>query len=158
LKNKDTFYKIVDSFSKLPNKITALTRESFEIVFGGSEAAETRDIIYFYLSSKPVPRLNGESRILYIGQTKKSFKARYMPQARRLSTTKANTIKYNTVFEKYGPIEIAYCDFKSFGETITVAEGQFLWWYFQNHSEYPPFNYTKTSVRTDVLEDVLVKE
>lgn len=154
--NKDSLYSLVDSFPRFPGEIKSLTCGSFETVFGGLEAAVAKDIIYFYLTSLPVPRLNGKSRVLYIGQTKQSFKARYLQQATVLCSTQANTLKYKTVFDKYGPIEIAYCDYKRFGKTIKEAEGQFLWWYFQNHSEYPPFNYTKTSVRIEALDCIQI--
>ena len=35
------------------------------------------------------------------------------------------------------------CDYRVFGESLLDAENQLLWWYYANHFEYPPFNYTK---------------
>lgn len=142
---------LVCGFDRLPGQINELSKAAFENVYGSQAAAQTKNIIYFFLSSKPVPRLNGESRILYIGQTKNSFKARYFRHANLHVTSKANSLKFDMIIKNYGPIEIAFCDYRKFGETLLGAEGQFLWWYFQNHGEYPPINYTKTKIRSDAV-------
>ena len=42
--------------------------------------------------------------------------------------------------------------FSIFGDTLLKSEGQLLWWYFQNHCEYPPINYTQTTVRNDIVK------
>lgn len=149
--NRENFYLELEAFKRLPGKIEAFNKESFELVYGSMEASKAKNVIYFFISAKPVPRLNGSSCILYIGQTKNSFKTRYFKWAHHHTTTKANTLKFKTIIENYGPIEIAYCDYAKFGSTLLVAEGQFLWWYFQNHCEYPPINYTKTSIRNDTV-------
>ena len=49
-------------------------------------------------------------------------------------------------------ISIYVCDFSIFGDTLLKSEGQLLWWYFQNHCEYPPINYTQTTVRNDIVK------
>lgn len=154
--NKDDLYPLVDGFERLPGQINELSTSAFQRVYGSREAAKAKGIIYFLLSSKPVPRLRGESRILYIGQTKTSFKARYFRYASLHATSNANSLKFGEIINRYGPIEIAFCDYEMFGKTksgasLLQAEGQFLWWYFQNHCEYPPINYTKTKVRTDEI-------
>jgi len=153
---KDDLYQLVNEFERLPGKIDELSKSAFEKVYGSEEAAKAKGIIYFLLSSKPVPRLLGESRILYIGQTKTSFKSRYFRYASLHATSNANSLKFFEIIKNYGPIEIAFCDHKKFGNTesgnsLLQAEGQFLWWYFQNHCEYPPINYTKTKVRKDAI-------
>jgi len=61
----------------------------------------------------------------------------------------ANKLKYKTIIKNYGSIKISVCDFTLFGDTLLNAEGQLLWWYFQNHCEYPPINYNKTKIRND---------
>lgn len=149
--NRENFYIELASFQRLPGKIENFSKESFELVYGSVEASKAKNIIYFFISEKPVPRLYGSSCVLYIGQTKNSFKSRYFKWASHHTTTKANTLKYKTIIENYGSIEIAYCDYREFGSTLLEAEGQFLWWYFQNHCEYPPVNYTKTSIRNDII-------
>lgn len=154
--SKDDLYKLVDDFERLPGQIDELSKSAFERVYGSEEAAKAKGIVYFLLSEKPVPRLRGESRILYIGQTKSSFKSRYFRYANLHATSDANSLKYAEIIKNYGPIEIAFCGYEKFGSTKTgnpllQAEGQFLWWYFQNHCEYPPINYTKTKVRTNTI-------
>lgn len=153
---KDDLYPLVNGFARLPGQIDELSTIAFEKVYGSKEAAKSKGIIYFLLSSKPVPRLRGESRILYIGKTKTSFKSRYFRYANLHATSNANSLKFGEIIDSYGPIEIAFCDYEKFGKTksgtsLLQAEGQFLWWYFQNHCEYPPINYTKTKVRTDAI-------
>ena len=148
---KDDLYSIVNEFERLPGQIDELSRSSFEKVYGSAEASKAKGIIYFFISSKPVPRLRGESRILYVGQTTSSFKSRYFRYANLHATSNANSLKFHEIIESYGPIEIAFCDYRKFGSTLLEAEGQFLWWYFQNHCEYPPINYTKTKIRTDAI-------
>lgn len=142
---------LVTKFERLPGQINELSRSAFENVYGSKVAAQAKNIVYFFLSSKPVPRLNGESCILYIGQTKTSFKSRYFRHANLHATSKANSLKFDMIIKNYGAIEIAFCDYRKFGDTLLGAEGQFLWWYFQNHGEYPPINYTKTKVRIDAV-------
>jgi hypothetical protein len=153
---KDDLYQLVNEFERLPGQIDELSKSAFEKVYGSEKAAKAKGIVYFLLSSKPVPRLRGESRILYIGQTKASFKSRYFRYANLHATSDANSLKYKEIIKNYGPIEIAFCDYQKFGgaksgNPLLQAEGQFLWWYFQNHCEYPPINYTKTKVRTKAI-------
>ncbi len=149
--DKSTFYEEVECFKSLPGEIENLTVEEFQKVYGSDEAKINKNIVYMLLSKKPIPRLIGESSVLYIGQTKNSFYTRYYRYAKRLATTKANSLKYGAILDKYGPIRVVVADFEKFGKTLTEAEGQLLWWYFQNHGEYPPINYTKTKVRNDVV-------
>lgn len=149
---KNDLYPLVDGFERLPGQIDKLSKDSFEKVYGSAEASKAKGIIYFFLSSMPVPRLYGESRILYIGQTKNDFRSRYFPHANLHATSKANSLKFAAILREYGPIEVAVCDYRRFGKTLIEAEGQFLWWYFQNHCEYPPINYTRTKIRTDAVD------
>jgi len=146
--DKESFYDELDKFTILPGKIDCLSKSSFEAVQLSDEAKKHRNIVYLWRTSQEFPRFKGQSNILYIGQTKHSFAARYRDHAKWI-TTKANSLKYAHAIEEYGPITISVCDFSRFGLTLKQAEGQLLWWYFQNHCEYPPINYTKTKIRTD---------
>ncbi|MDE1226078.1 hypothetical protein MCT03_17945 [Vibrio aestuarianus] len=146
--NKDDFYNELDKFTVLPGHIDSLSKSSFEAVQLSDVAKKHSNIVYVWRTEEYFPRFKGQSNILYIGQTKQSFAARYRNYAKWI-TTKANALKYSHAIEKYGPITISVCDFSKFGSTLEQAEGQLLWWYFQNHCEYPPINYTKTKVRTD---------
>lgn len=148
LMNKDDFYNELAKFIVLPGQIDYLSQDCFKAVQLSDEAKKHRNIVYLWRTKQEFPRFKGRSNILYIGQTKQSFAARYRDHARWIMT-KANSLKYAHAIEEYGPITISVCDFSRFGSTLKQAEGQLLWWYFQNHCEYPPVNYTKTTVRTD---------
>jgi len=142
-------YQEIDKFTGLPGKIQELSIKEFQTIYGSDEAAKAENVIYIFLSDKPIPRLIGESKILYIGQTTKSFRTRRYKDAKLHATSKANSLKYSSILKHYGAITIKVYDYKKYGDSPQEAEGQLLWWYFQNHCEYPPINYSKTKVRND---------
>jgi len=146
--DQSSFYRVIDEFQKLPGIIDELSVDSFTSVMQSNEAKEAKNIVYLWRTNKKISRLNGESDILYIGQTKNSFATRYKNHHQWINT-KANSLKYLKAIKGFNGISIYTCDFTKFGETLLKAEGQLLWWYFQNHCEYPPFNYTKTKIRND---------
>ena len=74
-----------------------------------------------------------------------------MPHSKLHASSKANKLKFEAIIGNYDPITIAISSFEKFGSSLLEAEGQLLWWYFQNHAEYPPVNYTKTKVRNDFI-------
>jgi hypothetical protein len=151
--NKDNFYEIFNEnnsiFKVFPKKIEAITTEHLREVYTSDIAKEDQEIVYVLRSEKEIPRLKGKSNIVYIGQTKRSFSHRYAPYAKLIATAKGNKFKYEHIVEEYGFISISICDFNNFGDTLAKAEGQLLWWYFQNHCEFPPLNYTKTKYEND---------
>lgn len=150
--DKNNFYTAIENlFTSFPEQITCTSEESFRRVYGSEHAKKAKNIAYLFRSEKNVSRLKGESNIIYIGQTKDSFNKRYHPYAKLHATSEANSLKFSHIIENYGPISISVCSFSTFGESILQAEGQLLWWYFQNHCEYPPINYTKTKVRNGVV-------
>lgn len=146
---KDNFYDTLDSFRVLPERVTSVDEETFRRVYGCDSANVEKGIVYVLRTEKSIPRLKGESDVVYIGQTKGTFSKRYLQWAKLHATSKANRMKFSQIVEHYGPIRIAVSSFASFGNSLLQAEGQLLWWYFQNHCEYPPVNYTKTKVRND---------
>ncbi len=145
-------HEVVKEFEILPGAIENVSTQAFQAVYGSPEAALAEGIVYLFLSAQPIPRLIGESRIIYVGQTKGSFKSRYFQYSRLHASSKANKLKFEAIIKEYGPITIAVCPFERFGSSLLEAEGQLLWWYFQNHCEYPPVNYTKTKVRNDAVQ------
>ena len=154
--NKDDFYKNIDKFFiKLEDKIEKVEEKEFAKVFGSNSAKKHKNIVYLWRCENKIPRVSGESDIIYIGQTKQSFSQRHLRYVNVETTSKANKLKYSTIIEKYGAISIYVCDFSIFGENLLKAEGQLLWWYFQNHCEFPPVNYTSTRVRTDIFPKIL---
>lgn len=147
----NNFYETLETFRVLPEQITSVDEATFKKVYGDKAAAEDISIIYIYRTVKPIPRLKGESDIVYIGQTKGTLKQRYFKYAGQLAKSTANRLKFEHILKAYGPIRITVASYSKFGATLEIAEGQLLWWYFQNHCEYPPVNYTQTKVRNDVI-------
>lgn len=143
------FYETVETFSRFETQITDFSEESFRKAYGSECARKHRNIVYMYRSEQKVPRLKGESDILYIGQTEGSFRLRYFRYAKHHTSSPANKDKYEHILKTYGAISIWVSDYSRFGETLLKAEGQLLWWYFRNHCEYPPINYTQTTVRNN---------
>lgn len=145
----ENFYETLELFRQLPERINLIDDATFRRVYGHPEARIEKNIVYIFRSERPIPRLKGESDIVYIGQTKGTFGQRYLPSAALHATSKANKIKFEHIVAHYGDIRITVAPYTHFGESLLKAEGQLLWWYFQNHCEYPPVNYTKTKIRND---------
>jgi len=146
MNNTDSFYDVIETFTQLPGTIDSLNEESFKNVHRSDLAKTSRNIVYVWRAKKSFSRYRGESDILYIGQTKQTFSQRYNNHHKWINTA-ANSLKYRHALDEYGGMTISVCDYKLFGTDLRNAEGQLLWWYFQNHHEYPPFNYTQTKVR-----------
>ena len=142
------FYEFIDKFILLPDPIRTFSRESFDLVMRSKEAKEHSNVVYIWRTERCFQRLKGESDVIYIGQTKHSFSRRYVNFGQHISS-KANHLKLSHIIESYGAISISVYDFRNLCGTLQEAEGQLLWWYFQNHCEYPPLNYTKTNIRND---------
>ncbi len=145
------FYETIENFYKFKIQIDNFSEENFRKAYNSDCAKYHQNVVYMLRSERKVARLKGESDILYIGQTEKSFRSRYSRYANKHTTTQANAQKYQHILEAYGAISIWVSDYSRFGETLLKAEGQLLWWYFRNHCEYPPINYTQTKVRKDKL-------
>ncbi|WP_339857249.1 hypothetical protein [Pseudohongiella acticola] len=152
LLDKSSFYIELCSFTVLPGVIDQVTTEAFAQVFGSPEARKWRNIVYLLLTEEPIPRVLGESNIVYIGQTKQSFRNRYFRYSGLFANGTANKHKYGNIIEHYGPMRIAVGTFERYGNSLREAECQLLWWYFQNHCEYPPVNYSKATIYNDVRE------
>lgn len=150
--NCSNFYSEIETFTTFPEKVANLTAEDFQKVFGCEMATKSKGIVYVWRSEREIRRLKGESDIIYIGQTMHSIRDRYYQYAGMHATTKANSLKFKYIIENYGAISISIAPFSKYGESPQKAEGQLLWWYFQNHCEYPPLNYTQTKVRKDEVE------
>lgn len=147
----DNFYETLETFRALPKRITSVDEATFKRVYGDIAASVEMNILYVYRTDKPIPRLKGESDIVYIGQTKGTLKQRYFAHSGKLANSQANRLKFEHILSQYGPIRITIAPFGKFGSSLQKAEGQLLWWYFQNHCEYPPVNYTQTKVRNDIV-------
>ena len=150
--DKNNFYDVLDEFKILPSKINVVTEDRLKEVYSAESSKKDKGIVYILRCETKIPRLRGESNIVYIGQTKGSYGTRYSSSAKVQATSKANKLKFEYIVNNYGAISISLSPFNKFGSSLLKAEGQLLWWYFQNHCEYPPLNYTKTKVRNDTVE------
>lgn len=144
-----SLYGLIGEFYRFKEVISSCTEESFRKVYESDCASRYESIVYIFQSEHYFNRLKGESNILYIGQTKRTFKSRYAPYSKHHANSKANQLKFKYIIENFGPISVLVSDVSRFGSSLSSAEGQLLWWYFQNHCEYPPINYSKTRVRSD---------
>ncbi|CAA2105867.1 hypothetical protein VVAX_03466 [Variovorax paradoxus] len=134
------FYDSVERhFTTFDVQITGHSADAYLRAFTCVEAERRKGVVYLFRSEREVPRLVGSSDILYIGQTKNSFQRRYQQWAAHHATIKRN----EHTLAGYGPIRLSTCDYRVFGESLLAAENQLLWWYYANHFEYPPFNYTR---------------
>ena len=147
----DDFYAELDSFRVLPEQIHTANVDSFKRAYGQESANLDRGIVYVLRSKNPIPRLKGESDVIYIGMTKGTYRNRYLKHASLHATSAANKAKYRHILETYGPIRITIAPYNRYGPDLRTAEGQLLWWYFRHHCEYPPINYTQTQIRTNSI-------
>lgn len=65
----DDFYAELDSFRVLPEQIHTADVDSFKRAYGQESAGLDRGIVYVLRSQNPIPRLKGESDVVYIGMT-----------------------------------------------------------------------------------------
>lgn len=108
----------------------------FQELLSLPEAREIQNILYSYRLDKPIPRMIGESTILYIGKTKWSLSDRY----NRSSVLKLEREYFQNVYRhvmgRYGAISIwvESCEKPSDAEYYAIQE------YYTAHREYPPLN------------------
>ncbi len=121
-------------------ELSARTREDysnqFEALLKSDPYKSTEKILYFFRTKKSFRRLKGESNILYIGMSEKSFSDRYYPsRAFNLEMVFFETF-YKHAIDLYGPItiEVKQVENPKYSEWEALAE------YFDSHFEYPPRN------------------
>lgn len=97
-----------------------------------------KGIIYIWKTESNIPRVCGESDILYIGKTTQSLRERYI-KGKSLNIENEyfeNVYKY--VIEKYGAISI---DVEKVDNTeLAQKEYDKLSEYYEKHKELPPLN------------------
>jgi len=120
--------------------ITALTeeefREQFRIVLQRSECTSIENIVYFWKSERPIPRVSGESNILYIGQTSRSLNGRYGSKKDFEIEVAYFKRFYRHIIQKYGAV---FLEVKA-TDNPKIAEWEQLSEYYGKHFEYPPLN------------------
>jgi hypothetical protein len=109
--------------------------EQFRSVCSCPTAKTLRGVVYIWFTEGPIPRLKGNSPIVYIGKTNMTIKDRHFPHA-DLEASDTNWRKYDYIIKQYGPIRIACKQVKNPRE----AERHFLLEYLMVHLELPPIN------------------
>ena len=97
--------------------------------------AETRgkeQIVYVFYARDPMPRLKGESKILYIGRAKYDLWSRYYVA----EDTEEFWDVYRRVIENFGPIKIDVYQTSEYQN----LEKEALRYYWNEHLELPPMN------------------
>lgn len=111
-------------------------REQLSQLFKQDEFSNLNNIVYLWKVENAIPRLIGESDILYIGRTKNTFSSRYrQKKAIDIELAYFESV-YRHVISKYGQITIKI---KVCSDT-KVEEAVLLHAYFKKHSELPPMN------------------
>jgi len=135
---KQLFQQLGVDYHTLPRKLDASTCDDFvtqfRAVFSGSEAKEARGVVYVWSVQTAIPRVRGQSKVLYIGQTIQTLCQRWRPYARRMG--KDCWDRYNHIIATYGPISVNYATYPE----PRKGETRLLLCYFEEHFEYPPAN------------------
>lgn len=131
------------AWSTLPNSLGPCSKEEFRdlfrILFSSEEACQATAVVYVWFTDKAVPRLQGQSNVLYVGQTIQTLSERHRRYAAR-ETSDYNWPRYEFVIPRYGSIVVMYAEAAAIGGTPKEAEKKLLDQYFEDHLEYPPFN------------------
>ncbi|WNC67538.1 hypothetical protein RI845_13550 [Thalassotalea nanhaiensis] len=121
-------------------KITATTKEEFSVQFRNylnqDKSRNLCNIVYKWKVENNIPRMKGESNILYIGQTKRSLYDRYSDKRSfNIELTYFEQF-YKYAIQEYGSlfIEILAVD------DVKLEEHRELDHYRSMHFEYPPLN------------------
>lgn len=126
-------------FMSLSSEINATSIEEYEEQFRAllkEDFAQVEEIVYVFTTRDAIPRENGDSHILYIGQTKYSFKYRYYKQDpinRELGLYKSI---YADILKNYGPIHIGIIQTSDH----VSLESEMLLKYKAEFGELPPAN------------------
>lgn len=137
-----TFDQAISQFTALPGRLETVTTEAFQALFGSAEARQRHEtgLVYILLAAVPVPRLVGESRVLYIGQTIQSMYGRYHKWSGTLAGSAFNHFKYSQVVSRYGGMQLLIASPELFGDSPRAAEAWLLSACRMCHGETPPFN------------------
>lgn len=125
----------IDEIQILPKTIVSSDdlEEGFRELFGSAKARKAKGVVYFFMSEKPIPRVRGESKILYIGKTKQSISARYLRYSNKLAQKRSGAF-YRHILNNYGGISLGYLEVDNPKET----ESMYFKKYCDTHLEYPP--------------------
>ena len=139
-----TLLQFFQSCSILPDSITNhnfnedFLRE-FRQLFGSQEAKDASSVLYVFSCKKKIPRVKGESNIIYIGKAANSLEDRYWGCGTEKRWSHANREFFNYVIKHYGPVSLAYLVINE-AQSLKEAESDLLKDYYELHMELPPKN------------------
>jgi hypothetical protein len=125
----------IDGIIMLPKIITSYDDLAHELkeLLSSDEAKKDKSIVYFFKSVKPIPRVKGESDILYIGRTEQSLNKRYSKYSDKLASNRSGKF-YKYIVDNFGGISLGYIKTK----TLKSTEADYFKRYCDNFLEYPP--------------------
>ena len=109
----------------------------FRKIFSSPEAKASRGVVYVWSTESGIPRMKGNSNVVYIGKTKASLYERHHRYA-EIEGKDLNWEKYKYIIETFGPIRVRF----AVHEKPREAEKDCLKWYLKEHLELPPLNCT----------------
>ncbi len=127
--------EIVNEHVKMLSKKIICSRDltaEFKELFKSPEA-KVKSVVYFILSDKPIPRVKGESRILYIGQTVQSINKRYYRYSEHLASNSTGEF-YEYIIKNFGGITMGYIN----SDNPRKTEKEYFKKYFKTYLDYPP--------------------
>jgi hypothetical protein len=124
----------INGLTMLSKKITTSDDlgNEFRKLFSSSEA-NIKGVVYFFMSEIPIPRVSGESNILYIGKTKQTINKRYSQYSEKLASNRSG-IFYKHIIENYGGIKMGYL----LTDTPRETEREYFNKYCKTYLEFPP--------------------
>ncbi|WP_434950576.1 hypothetical protein ACRWQL_13850 [Shewanella sp. HL-SH4] len=125
----------IDEIIMLPKVITSaedLVNE-FKELLGSYEAKQDKGVVYFFRSQEPIPRVKGQSDILYIGKTDQTLNRRYFKYAAKLASNRSGNF-YKYIINNFGGISLGYIK----TDNPKVTEAHYFKEYYDNFLEYPP--------------------
>lgn len=138
-----TLLEFFDSCSFLPDSMESPIQNvyllQFRDLFNSEHAINASNVLYVLFCKKKIPRVKGESNIIYIGKTKRSLQLRYGPYWNVNNWSLPNLEFVSYVIEHYGPIRVAYLVLGP-KEDLNENEGDLLKDYYKQHMELPPKN------------------
>ena len=110
--------------------------EAYFRLINEEAALKSKNIIYLFKTLKEVPRMRGQSDIVYIGKTKTSFRNRYWPI--RKNEIKDFGDRYKYLIEHFDGLYIEFIEAAELD--VDFLESVFLYEYRKKYLEYPPLN------------------
>jgi hypothetical protein len=111
----------------------------FKRLFNSQEAKEASSVLYVFSCKKKIPRVKGESNIIYIGKTRLSLQWRYGSYWKVRYWSHPNLEFVSHVIKHYGPVSLAYLVMDT-PEALKETESDLLKDYYELHMELPPKN------------------